>query len=71
MCWLHNLFSHRLEIAMSVLTDAIDRNTASVAALTAAINALPAPVDESAAATAINANSDALDALTTKLAPKP
>jgi len=67
--WLHNVFhrTSKLEIAMSALTDAINRNTASVATLTTAINNLPPPVDETAAATAINANSDALDALTTKL----
>jgi len=76
MNWLRRcreLFSIliNLENRMSILIDAIDRNTASVAALTAAVNALPPPVDETAAASAINTNPDALDALTTKLVPKP
>lgn len=55
---------------MSALTDAINRNTASIAALTATIAALPPPVDENAAATAINANSDQIDALTVSLTHK-
>jgi hypothetical protein len=65
---------HELEYVMSALTDAVNRNTASVAALTAAVATLPAPPDESAAAATINANSDAVDAAVaalTKGAPAP
>ena len=54
---------------MSALTDATNRLAASVTALSTAINNLPPPVDESAAAAAINGQSDAIDALTAKITP--
>lgn len=55
---------------MSALTDAIDRNTASVNNLAQVIAALPPPVDEAAAVTALTANSDQLDALAVSLTHK-
>jgi hypothetical protein len=60
---------------MSVITDlqaAVDRNTASVAALIAAITALPnQDAAIQAATTQINANSDSLDAETALITPPP
>lgn len=56
---------------MSVLTDAITRLGASVGNLTTAVNNIPPPVDETAAAAAINTQSDAIDALTAKVTPAP
>ena len=56
---------------MSELTDALNRNTASTAALATAISNIPPPVDESAAVATINANSDTLDSLTAKLTTTP
>lgn len=54
---------------MSVLTDALTRQAASLAALATAIANIPPPVDESAVAAQINSNSDQIDADTAKLTP--
>lgn len=54
-------------LAMTVLANAVSRLTVSADALTAAVNALPPPVDESAVADAINAQTDKVDAATAKL----
>ena len=57
-----------LELAyMSALTDAVNRNTASVTALKNAYDNQPAAPDESAVASQINANSDVVDAVTAKI----
>lgn len=58
--------------ALTDLQDSVSRNTASIAALKAAVDALPKggvpEADVAAAAAGVNANSDALDAITASLA---
>lgn len=61
--------------ALTALQDSVNRNKASIDALRAAVDALPKggvpEADVAAAAAGINANSDALDAITASISPPP
>lgn len=61
------ILKHRELHIMSALIDALTRQSASLDALATAIANIPPPVDESAVAAQINANSDKIDADTALL----
>lgn len=71
----HEKLLEKIMSALTDLQDSVNRNKASIDALKAAVDALPKggvpEADVAAAAAGINANSDALDAITASISPPP